>query len=83
MSYARNFRGGVNVAVGDIDHDGQNELVTGAATGGPHVRVFNYLGQLKAQFMAFDPKSGTGINVGIADVDGDGQQEILAGTTNF
>ncbi len=83
MSYARNFRGGVNVAVGDINHDGQNELVTGAATGGPHVRVFNYLGQLKAQFMAFDPKSGTGINVGIADVDGDGQQEILAGTTNF
>ena len=82
-AYDKNFRGGVNVAVGDVDNDGKNELVTGAATGGPHVRIFDYAGRLRGQFMAYDPKTGTGISVMIADTDGDGKNEILAGTASF
>jgi hypothetical protein len=82
-AYDKNFRGGVNVAVGDVDNDGKNELVAGAATGGPHVRIFDYAGRLRGQFMAYDPKTGTGISVMIADTDGDGKNEILAGTASF
>lgn len=82
-AYDKNFRGGVNVAVGDVDNDGKDELVTGAASGGPHVRIFDYAGRLRGQFMAYDPKSGTGISVMIADTDGDGKNEILAGTASF
>jgi len=58
-------------------------LVTGAVSGGPHVRVFDYLGRLKSQFMAYDPKSGTGISVMVNDIEGDGKAEILAATASF
>ena len=40
-AYAPNFRGGVSVAVGDLDGDGKREVITGAgSSGGPHIRVF-------------------------------------------
>jgi hypothetical protein len=58
-------------------------LVTGAASGGPHLRIFDYKGNLRGQFMAFDPKNGAGISVMVADTNGDGKKEILAGTTSF
>ncbi len=83
LAYDKNYRGGVSIAVGDADNDGKNDLVTGAANGGPHVRIFDYAGKLRGQFMAYDPKSGTGVSVMIADTDGNGQREILAGTTSF
>jgi hypothetical protein len=83
LAYDKNFRGGVNLAIGDVYNDGKNMLVTGAASGGPHLRIFDYKGNLRGQFMAFDPKNGAGISVMVADTNGDGKKEILAGTTSF
>jgi len=41
FAYGENFRGGVTVAVGDIDGSGFNSVITGAgAGGGPNVRTF-------------------------------------------
>lgn len=41
LAYDGAFRGGVHVAAGDLDGDGDDEIVTGAGySGGPHVRVF-------------------------------------------
>lgn len=41
LAYDRKFRGGVRIAAGDVDGDGQDEIVTGAGpSGGPHIRVF-------------------------------------------
>lgn len=83
LAYAQNFKGGVNVSVGDVDGDGRTEIVTGPAAGGPHVRIFNSTGSLLGQFMAYDPNGRTGVRVTVSDLDRDGKAEILAGTANF
>ena len=81
FAYDSAFRGGVNVAAGDIDADGQAEIIAGAGQGGgPHVRVFEGNGQLKPiTFFAFHPDSRSGISVAAADFDNDGKDEIVAG----
>ena len=80
FAYAESFRGGVNVAVGDFDNNGVDEIVTGAGnTGGPHVRVFNYSGVRQSQFFAYAESFRGGVNVAAGDVNGDGTDEIIAG----
>jgi hypothetical protein len=84
FAYNPKFRGGVNVAAGDLDADGRSEIVTGAgATGGPHIKVFKGTGQLMRQFFAGDERSRDGVIVGVADPDFDGKKEILAFTKNI
>ena len=80
FAYSKNFRGGVNVATGDIDHDGRDEIIAGAGKGGgPQIRVFEGDGTLKPiQFFAFHPDFRGGINVACGDFDGDSKDEIVA-----
>ncbi len=78
-AYAKNFRGGVKLALGDVDGDGIDEIITApASAGGPHVRIFSRSGQLKGQFMAFNQNYRGGLSLGVGDVDGDGHQDIVA-----
>lgn len=80
MAYNSAFRGGVNVAAGDLNGDSQNEIITGAGQGGgPQVRIFDKDYKLLGQFMAFSSTSRSGVSVATGDVDGDGQDEIIVG----
>ncbi len=84
LVYAPTFRGGVNVAVGDLDGDRRAEVITGAGRGGgPHVRIFDGHGKiLNPGFFAFTPTKREGVQVLTNDFDGDGKAEIVAMSTN-
>ncbi len=70
FAYNPNFRGGVNVATGDIDGDGKDEVVTGAGQGGgPQVRVFDGLGNVKSQFFAYNQNFRGGVKVSCGNID--------------
>jgi parallel beta-helix repeat protein len=78
---------GVNVAAGDLDGDGRDEIITGPGPGavfGPHVRAFSYNdpGTVTSvpgvNFQAYaTPKWG--VSVAAGDIDGDGLDEIVTG----
>jgi hypothetical protein len=82
IAYDPAFRGGVNVAAGDITGDGRAEIVTTPGRdGGPHVRVFDGAGGAELRsFFAFDPGFTGGVSVAAADVTGDGRADIVTGT---
>ncbi len=80
MAYVENFKGGANIATGDVDGDGFDEIVVGAGNGGgPHVVIFDTKGDLKYQFFAYNPGFRGGVNVAVADIDDDGVAEIITG----
>ena len=86
LAYGTN-KYGVNVAAGDLDGDGRDEIITGAGPGavfGPHVRGWGYDGEatvapfLGVNYFAYGtPKWG--VNVAAGDIDGDGFDEIVTG----
>lgn len=73
-----NFLGGVNVAGGDIDHDGFDEVIIAAnAGGGPQVRSFEGYGQaINQQLFVYEDDFRGGVNVTLGDLDGGGLPEI-------
>ncbi|XOU94401.1 MAG: FG-GAP-like repeat-containing protein [Candidatus Kerfeldbacteria bacterium] len=76
--YNRNLRGGYHIAVGNVIGDSKYEIITGTGGGmGPHVRIFNNQGTLKAQFFAYSSELRNGVTVTACDIDGDGYDEII------
>jgi hypothetical protein len=67
MAYDPSFTGGVRVAVGDVDGDGVDEIITAAGPGGgPHIRVFKFNGTGFSDigsFMAYAPNFTGGVYV--------------------
>jgi len=77
---------GVSVAIGDLDGDGNNEIVTAPATTGT-VRVKAFRGDLTdfipsgstsaVNFIPVDASYPNGVRIAVADIDLDGKGEIL------
>ena len=84
FAYDPAFRGGVNVAVGNVTGTLRAEIVVGAgAGGGPHVQVFDgaTFGTL-ASFFATPPTPLTinGVQVSVADLKRDLMPEVVTAT---
>ncbi|MBI5794303.1 S8 family serine peptidase [Candidatus Uhrbacteria bacterium] len=80
-AYASSFEGGVRLTMGDVDGDGEEEIVTVPGPGGgPQVRIFDLEGNLENDFFAFEENLRSGYFVATGDVDGDGVEEIVVST---
>ncbi|MEX2753735.1 MAG: FG-GAP repeat domain-containing protein, partial [Candidatus Freyarchaeota archaeon] len=73
--WQQKLRGGVLCCfVGDVDGDGENEVVAGSRAG--TLRVFSGAGTQKWQ-----QELGSGVRCCfVGDVDGDGENEVVAGS---
>lgn len=68
---------GLELAVGNLDKDNRDEIVTGiAGDGGPEVRVFESNGERRSSFMAYTSTFTGGVRVAVGDFDNDGRDEI-------
>jgi hypothetical protein len=90
--YALQFDVGANVAVGDVNHDGYADIITGASIGNPDVRVYSgrdiaagtfnpYGASQLAQWFAYGLQYDIGVTVAVSDINGDGFDDVITGTT--
>lgn len=81
FAYSPTFTGGVFVAAGDFNGDGNADVVTGAGSGGaPEVKVFNGTNLVVLNdFNAFPANFAGGVFVAAGDVNGDGVPDIVNG----
>ncbi len=81
FAFDGSFRGGINVATGDVNADGYVDIICAAdAGGGPHVKVFSGQdGSVIGDFFAYDASFRGGTRVATGDIDGDGAAEIITG----
>ncbi|MBU1921705.1 S8 family serine peptidase [Patescibacteria group bacterium] len=80
FAYDSGFRGGVEVALGDTNGNGSQEIITAPGPGGgPHILVYNNQGEIRGNFMAADKDYRGGLSIAAGDVNRDGDDEIIVG----
>jgi hypothetical protein len=79
--FVGSFRGGVEIASGDVNGDKRDDIIVAAAAGAtPHVIVLDSnTGKVLHSFLAYDKAFRGGVTVGSVDIDGDGQDDIITG----
>ncbi len=82
--YEESFRGGLYVALGDVNGDGKADIITGTGDGGaPRVRVLDgaSLGRtVLRDYFAYETTFRGGVLVAAGDVDGDRLADVITGT---
>lgn len=78
FAFYEKFRGGINVAVGDLDGDGRDEIVVAIASeASPYLRVFDRFGYLRVQFLAYQPDFYYGVSLFVDTINSEGKAKII------
>ncbi len=76
--YDKNFNGGINLHVGDLDNDGLTEILTSPRHGSSHVKIFSTNGKLLTPgFYGFSRDLSGGADIATIDIDADGKREVV------
>jgi len=80
LAFGKSAKFGANVALGDVNGDGADEVIVGAGAGSkPLIRIFDKAGkQLFNEFTAYQTLSLPGIEVLSVDVNYDGVDDIVS-----
>jgi FG-GAP-like repeat len=82
LAFPRSYRGGVTVAIGDVNGDGNADVIVGTATGPAQVKVYSAAGVLSSSFRPFPAPYAGGVTVAAGDVNGDDKAEVVVGEAN-
>lgn len=83
--FAKSFKGGVNVACGDVTGDGSPEIVLGVGIGAePKVKVLDRAGGTTGiELTPFADRDKGGVSVAVGNVDGGAASEIITSIYRF
>lgn len=84
--YEENYRGGVDVAVGNVDQGAESEIITSKASFGmPQIKVYktDLSKRILGDFFAFPTSHREGVNVASCDIDRDGEDEVVVGSGGY
>ena len=77
MAYGLEINKGIKLTVGDINDDNWQEIITVPDNDSPEIKLFNFKGRLKGQFLAYSEHLKTGIDIIARDFSGDKKPELL------
>ncbi len=78
LAYPASFRGGVNLAVGDIDGDGTIEIITAPERGmKSEIKIFSANGKRKQSFLAYPASFMGGVSIAVGNVVDGADPEIV------
>ncbi len=78
LPFSPAYKGGVQVAVGDVNGDGRADIIAAQKSKGAKVKVFD--GTNLATLLSFSAGGGNRVNIAAGDVNGDGKADIIAGS---
>ena len=81
FAFGEDFRGGTNVTTGDLNGNGQAEIIVSPeSNGGPNVRIYSQTGgtlTLLDWTFAYQEDFFGGVNITTGDLTGDGKAELI------
>lgn len=80
LPFGAKFKGGVYLALGDLDGDGRAEIVVGPSRGKPEVRIFRGDDTLVRKFGVGSASQGFGVPVAVAKLTSHDTMAIITGT---
>ena len=77
LAFGETYAGGISVAAGDLDADGNAEIVASTLEPPARIRIFGASGEPRALLQP--ATDGAAVEIAVADLDGDGRGELVTG----